>query len=320
VSKDKFDLNDMKPFLKEQMWKGKLIGIPNHHAFQYWFYNRNMFQKEGVTPPLDLWKQGNWNWDTYLEIAAKLTAGAGTDRRWGTLAVRADNQHGAFPLAAANGGWIFDDKNTRATLTSPQCLDAWRFCFDMKKYAPVAADGNTATYELGRVAMRLNWHDRYVVQQPQIPFTARVVPPPAAPKTGKSMYSSSSTGLVLPLGSPNIDTGWEFIKFFMEPATLTKLFQQVMNMSPRLSMRTKELWRKNPSIPDPDVLAEIDAASVKDLAYMPKISNFPEMRALLSQEMVQVWDDKQSLTDGLKKAEDQWNRLLKEGEVDPDVR
>jgi hypothetical protein len=30
--------------------------------------------------------------------------------------------------------------------------------------------------------------------------------------------------------------------------------------------------------------------------------------------------DRQSLPDGLRKAEEQWNRLLKEGEVDPDVR
>ncbi|MDQ3701559.1 MAG: sugar ABC transporter substrate-binding protein, partial [Chloroflexota bacterium] len=320
VRKDRFDLSDMKPFVKEQTWKGTLVGIPNHHAYQYWYYNQNLFQKEGVTSPLELWKQGKWDWNAYLETATKLTAGSGPDRRWGTAAVRADNQHGAFPLAAANGGWIFDDKFTRATLTSAACLDAWRFLYEMKKYAPGPEDGQTGTYELGRVGMRLNWHDRYVLQTAQVPFTARVLPPPSSPKTGKAMYSSSSTGLVLPKGSPSPDAGWEFIKFFVEPPSLTKIFQQVMNMPPRLSMRTKELWQKHPRIPDPDVLAEVDSATVNALVYMPKISNFPEMRQALTDEMVQVWADKQSLPDGLRKAEEQWNRLLKEGEVDPDVR
>ena len=102
--------------------------------------------------------------------------------------------------------------------------------------------------------------------------------------------------------------------------SLTKIFQQVMNMPPRLSMRTKELWQKHPKLPDPDVLAEIDAAAVNSLVYMPKISNFPEMRPALTAEMVKVWNDQQSLPDGLRLAEDQWNRLLKEGELDADVR
>ncbi len=41
---------------------------------QFLWYNRAIFERYGVEKtPYDLWKDGNWNWDTFMELAEQLT-------------------------------------------------------------------------------------------------------------------------------------------------------------------------------------------------------------------------------------------------------
>ena len=37
------------------------------------YYNKTMFEEYGVKTPTEYYMEGNWNWDTCLEIAQKCT-------------------------------------------------------------------------------------------------------------------------------------------------------------------------------------------------------------------------------------------------------
>jgi hypothetical protein len=42
------------------------------------------------------------------------------------------------------------------------------------------------------------------------------------------------------------------------------------------------------------------------------------MSTAITEEVTLIWAEKQSLADGFKKVAERWDKLLKEGEVDPD--
>ncbi len=45
------------------------------------YYNKNLFQSEGVDDPATLYEQGKWDWDNFTRVAKALTSEA--DNRWG---------------------------------------------------------------------------------------------------------------------------------------------------------------------------------------------------------------------------------------------
>ena len=73
------DTNIYSTSLMDQFgYKGEHYGIAlkggTNCTFHVMFFNKKILQKCGVkTDPYTLWKQGNWNWDTCLEIAQKCT-------------------------------------------------------------------------------------------------------------------------------------------------------------------------------------------------------------------------------------------------------
>ena len=68
---DIFDVDLMNSF----KWNGKRYAVmvknSENSNMCTLFYNKTMFKKLGVTDPGTLWKQGKWNWDTFLECAQK---------------------------------------------------------------------------------------------------------------------------------------------------------------------------------------------------------------------------------------------------------
>ena len=68
-------------------WNGKhyAIGVNGTWAQCLW-YNKTMFENAGLTTPREYWDQGNWTWDTFLDVAKELTADTNRDGQidqWG---------------------------------------------------------------------------------------------------------------------------------------------------------------------------------------------------------------------------------------------
>ena len=45
------------------------------------YYNKYLFENVGVDDPMTLYQQGKWNWETFVEVAKKLTDPR--EKRWG---------------------------------------------------------------------------------------------------------------------------------------------------------------------------------------------------------------------------------------------
>ena len=67
-----------KTIMDMAKWGGKYYGIAIRGSNQCTlnrmvFYNKNMFLRAKLKTPTQLWAEGKWNWDTYLEAAKTLT-------------------------------------------------------------------------------------------------------------------------------------------------------------------------------------------------------------------------------------------------------
>ncbi len=47
------------------------------------YYNKDIFENEGIEDPLELYKRGEWNFDNLIRIAKELTYNNNTGQRWG---------------------------------------------------------------------------------------------------------------------------------------------------------------------------------------------------------------------------------------------
>ncbi len=134
---------------------GKIYGLPRDISTMVTYYNEDLFRAAGLKTPKELAAEGNWNWDTLLESARKLTDatnqqyGLGFGNWWGPA-------WGYFVNAA--GGSPFNAERTACALNSPEAVAGATFArqlYDENLVVPGDADGE-ALFSAGKVGMYFN--------------------------------------------------------------------------------------------------------------------------------------------------------------------
>ena len=113
-------------------YNGKLHGLPYFLDSVGLFYNKELFDKAGVSYPDD-----TWTWETLEENAAKLT-----DKSNGVYGFIApiDNQAGYYNFIYQAGGFIISEDKAKSGFDSPEALSAfkWEQGLIEKGYSPNA--------------------------------------------------------------------------------------------------------------------------------------------------------------------------------------
>jgi multiple sugar transport system substrate-binding protein len=322
VEADKYDLSDFNEGnLKDGTWLGPLLALPFTADGLWWFYNQEVFDTEGLDTPYDLWKAGNWNWDTYLDLAAKLTKGEGLEKQWGTENIDPAYDFKFYPLIQENGGKLFDSEYTKCLLNESKAVEGFQFAYDCRPYAPAPEDAQVGTHESGKVIMFAEWELYNTLYVGEVPFKWGCAPPPASPDTDVIKFCGDAPGWAIPVGVKYADTSWEWIKFLLTPESLTRLFHAIAAPPPRVSMfETKDIFTNHPKYGlDPQIAWEITQARMKSFENTPKVSTYAEMKTAMSQEMSLVWADTQDLNAGIEKVTQAWTDLLEGAKIDSDV-
>lgn len=106
---------------------GMRCGIPRYTNVQMQHYHVNLFEAAGLTSPAELWRRGEWNWDTLLDSAKKLTRRIGDEVvQWGYKPREVDNRWEAWVMGA--GGDLFDRNDpTRFILGEDRAIEGLEF-------------------------------------------------------------------------------------------------------------------------------------------------------------------------------------------------
>lgn len=120
-----------KSMMDQFGYKGKHYAIAlkgsNMSTFEVMFFNKKILANQGVDKdPYQLWKAGNWNWDTCLQIAQKCT-----DEKKGLKGITNTSQF--FWMLSAGQDFVMTDpkKGLSNNIKSTKLLDAWNWNWDL---------------------------------------------------------------------------------------------------------------------------------------------------------------------------------------------
>lgn len=164
IERDKLDVSTASfyPHLNEQfMYKGRYYGIAKDFATLVLYYNKDMFDKEGIPYPTN-----NWTWQDFRKAAERLTKDIDGDGKIDQYGFVLETWMGEWlPWVWQNGGEVMDPTKRRWLLGDPKYIDknaeALDFLADLvwgpKPVAPkptVTQDlGTSEMFKTGKVAM-----------------------------------------------------------------------------------------------------------------------------------------------------------------------
>jgi len=215
INKDR-DINykDIYPILVEySIHKSKVYGLPYLFGGMFVAFNKTMFLKKGVKTPDQYEKEGNWTWETLLQVARQLTGGTGDDATFGfnppfVTGIDVSNTW-MWPFGAE----FFDKEMKRSLLTSPQSTTAHQWMGDLytrHRVAPRPGDLPRIHVDSGRIGMqtgiRLVW-----VTFDRADFEKGMAPIPRGPAGRIVRGTPHSSGVLKITRHP--EAAYEFVKF-----------------------------------------------------------------------------------------------------------
>lgn len=236
IQQDHLDLSIYYPaLLKQYTYQGKYYGLPKDWDTIALFYNKNIFQKMGITPPNNL----TWNptdGGSFVQLLQQLTVdksglhpnqpgfNVGSVSQYGIVSANL-NQEIYWNYMAMNGGTFMDKPfGTRFEYDQPQNMQALQFLINLiTKWhvSPTAAesgnsgDAMTQLFARGRVAMieTGSWNVSYLSKQVNFPFG--VIELPVGPKGRISVLNGLSDSIYAKTAHPK--EAWELFKWLASP-------------------------------------------------------------------------------------------------------
>jgi multiple sugar transport system substrate-binding protein len=163
---DAFDLAEPKVYTDKISFLGKEMGfdarINDNGGI---FYNRDLIQQLGLKDPQAYYKEDNWNWDTFLEIAKGATKDTNNDGKNDSYGFAGWGAEAGLFFIASNEGWIADADTAKERLSDPNTIEALEFLnklYNVDKVVKVKFEDVTDyiernTFQDGDVAMTYGW-------------------------------------------------------------------------------------------------------------------------------------------------------------------
>lgn len=189
-------LLDLYRFDGNNQGSGSIYALPKDVSVFPVFYNVDLFEAAGVTPPT---ADAPWDWNNYLEAAKKLTTGEGDEKIYGT---------GAYSIESAvwsNGAeWVDQETLTEVQIDDPAFTEALQWCADLRLVhgvAPSASEaeslGDYDRFKQGKLAMIGSGTWSLGDLWENCDFEWDVMNWPVSPNTGKSEIWFGSAGLAV---------------------------------------------------------------------------------------------------------------------------
>jgi multiple sugar transport system substrate-binding protein len=221
------------------------------------FYNADLFQKMGVTPPP---ADGNWTYDDMREMAKKMTVKEGNRTvQYGLYKTLAGSFWIESTLRAYKTAVLADDSAT-VTINSPESIKAHQYWLDLIKdgsrpgaadYAESAAAVTSNMWYTGTAAMIQGEDNDISASRTYCKFNWDLVPMPKGDKKGIAM---SSGGFFVVKTTKYPEAAWDFFADFTGKAAYANIARISGWMPPRKSNHPSYL---NPSLPPKNLVSRL---------------------------------------------------------------
>ncbi|GGD50270.1 ABC transporter substrate-binding protein [Paenibacillus nasutitermitis] len=291
--------------LKELSYNDKLYGLPLTVDARALFYNKKLLADAGLQPPT--------TWEELEAAATKLTKWNGNKLETAGFSM---GDLGLFNmyLQQAGGQMLTEDGKTNFNNEQgKQVLEFWDRMMNKNKVYKVGfeqglGEGQDA-FVTGKVAMlysgpwMLSTYNKYGKD-----LEYGIVPPPAGPNGDKGSVMGGF-GLVIPEGSKHQDEAWEFIKWWTANKDNALLWAKTSLNLPGYKPALEDPFFKD----DPQWKPFMDTLEFAKIR--PTHPGYSVMETdALSPNLQLNQQNKQSIEDTLKKAQEQGDKMLKDNE------
>jgi len=186
-------------------------------------YNKNMFDKAGISYP-----ENEWNWDDFLDKAKKLTG----SNQYGFLFSSSLNRWPAFILQ--NGGRLLKDDEKSFNLPSSESQEAINFIQNLMykwKVAPVFGDSSDKTSFLflrGKIAMMMESYYGFSILNKAKDFSWDIGPLPEKKCKATLLLAD---GFAVSKRTTNFNLALEFLEF-IQSQTVQKYIRSGKTLVP----------------------------------------------------------------------------------------
>jgi multiple sugar transport system substrate-binding protein len=199
---------------------GLQFGLPKYHGALVLYYNKDLFDEQGVAYP-----DASWDHDSYLAAMRRLTHdrdGDGTLDQWGS-AIDVSWDRIQVHVNAWGGHFVDPEDPTHSCMADSEALEAmeWlraRMWRDQVMATPLNLKDQSVTsaFIAGQIAMVEDgsWSLRQILEQADFRFG--VAPLPAGPK--RRVTLSSTDGFGIYSGTQHPEQAWELLKFLISPS------------------------------------------------------------------------------------------------------
>ena len=201
-------------------------------------FNEDMFTKDGIKTPYQLWKEGNWNWDTLKSTAAELKK---KGHKYGYITHVADN----LMLSANSGIVTYDGTSFKNSLTDKNTIKAWTFHTQMVEEGlqPTGQDYSFNKGETGMMGIN-SWVMLKGQYLRDCTFKWMCVPFPS-PKGEQETVPLYSNLFGVVKGAKNPVGAGVFLRYFLDPANngnfadraIDSRFEEVFNYMNQKSVK-----------------------------------------------------------------------------------
>ena len=221
IEKDKgFDVTDFHEVgLKMYQFEGKQYCLPGNLAVFVLFYNKDMFDADGIAYPDE-----TWDWAKLLEVAKQLTQ-HDSEGNVTRLGLAYPPHYSLFLLQ--NEAKVYNDDYSKCIIDNPAAKEAIQFCADLADkhhvaptLAQMAGYQTVDLFQIGKAAMQITGRWQVLPYRKVKNFEWDIAPLPHG-KRQATLLGSHGWGISKSCKNP--DLAWEFIKFITGPAGATRV-------------------------------------------------------------------------------------------------
>ena len=285
IARDKtFDLKDFPEVaLKVYQANGKQYAVPYDHGPHLLWFNKTLFEKEGVKPP-----DASWTMNDMVEAARRLTKVA--DGQWGTNFAPGGNYQLQATWLGPWGAKLLNDAETEIFIDSREAVEALEFWHDLRAKRHLSPmPGESVDWWQGKLAMKQTgpWDYRgHLSRQPS--FVSDIADWPRGPK-GRSA-SSMGSGYPISSQSKHPEDAWLFLSEYLGKDEHRSLLSQFIKTGKGTPVRYSLLakWEKSPFAPPS---AKIVAPALKEYSVVgrPISPAAADLNKIIGDQLNAVW-------------------------------
>jgi multiple sugar transport system substrate-binding protein len=291
LKRDKQNVPDIVPTALDY-WNrdGHRWAMPSNLSVQNLYFNKDLFAKQGLKTPDQYEKEGNWTYDTYLDLARKLTTGTGEGKIYGAVWTTQTSLDIHLGFLWPFGADLWDKAQQRTVLDSKEALEAIQFMADLtakygvsptddewKVFAPAPSATWGAAFSAGRCGMEIQPNDSLGPHVIPATFPKGNVPMPKG-RAGRIVRGLAVGALILK-DSKVRDAAWEFANFQADKES-EKIMLGIHVSLPWHTSTLGTLEKSMPLLPWESAAAY--AENVKRLRPTPYVNQFSDITRVYS--------------------------------------